>query len=490
MITIEPPSWQFTNANRAAIELFGVSNIEELTSLNPLEVSPQRQPDGSLSEEKTKKMIETAMSEGFVFFEWEIQTIDGKPFMTDMLLTRMEFEGEVILQATIRDITKRKHNENSLKRSNRALRTLSAANMILIKANDEKALLQDITDIIVNAKNGGYSFAMVCYKQDDKEESIIPMAWSGGDKSYFWEEQTDWSEDKRKKLPISIAIHTSLTQICRDIKNECKLKPWRDAALSRGYVSNIAIALLYEAKTLGAISIYSKEANSFDSDEVKLLEELANDLAYGIINLRRRIEHEKQTLLFKENLKESIQAIAATIESRDPYTAGHQRRVGELSTAIAKEMGLPENQIKGIHFAAIIHDLGKINIPAEILSKPGKLNEFEYKLIQMHPHAGYDILKDIQFPWPIADIILQHHERLNGSGYPKGLMGNKILLEAKIIGVADVVEAISSHRPYRPSLGIKYALDEITKGRGVLYDKLVVDACLKLFNEKKFKFSE
>ncbi|HEY31937.1 MAG TPA: PAS domain S-box protein [Dehalococcoidia bacterium] len=186
----------------------------------------------------------------------------------------------------------------------------------------------------------------------------------------------------------------------------------------------------------------------------------------------------------------TIQAMAATIESRDPYTAGHQRRVAELSYAIAREIGLQEDQAKGTRMAAIIHDIGKIYVPTEILSKPGKLSDVEFDLIKMHPQAGYDILKKIDFPWPVADIVLAHHERLDGSGYPLGLIGGNIPLEAKILGVADVVEAISSHRPYRPAIGIDKALNEISRQSGILYDPVVVNACLKLFAKKGFRFSD
>lgn len=190
-----------------------------------------------------------------------------------------------------------------------------------------------------------------------------------------------------------------------------------------------------------------------------------------------------------ESLIGTIQAMASTVEMRDPYTSGHQKRVAVLSSAIAKMMGMDENRIEGLHLAALIHDLGKIHIPAEILSKPSKLSSIEFMLIQTHPQAGYDILKNIKFPWPIADIILQHHEKLDGNGYPRGIRGDSILLEAKIISVADVVEAISSHRPYRAALGIEVALDEIKRGRGSIYEASVVDACVKLFVEKGFSFS-
>lgn len=188
----------------------------------------------------------------------------------------------------------------------------------------------------------------------------------------------------------------------------------------------------------------------------------------------------------RASLLDSITALAATVEMRDAYTAGHQRRVAQLAIAIAKELQLPVEQIEGIHLAGVVHDIGKIRVPAEILSKPVPLTELEFAYIKEHPQNGYEILKSIDFPWPIAQIVLQHHERLDGSGYPHGLKSDQILLEARIIAVADVVEAMRSHRPYRPALGIDAALEEITRNRGVLYDPAVVDVCLKLFRERGY----
>ena len=190
----------------------------------------------------------------------------------------------------------------------------------------------------------------------------------------------------------------------------------------------------------------------------------------------------------KKSIKDVIYTIGKITETRDPYTSGHQLKVSKLATAIAQEMKLPQDKIEGIRIASLVHDIGKISIPSEILSKPSKLSEIEYRLIKNHSQIGYDILKSIEFPWPIAQIVLQHQERLNGSGYPQGLKGDDILLEAKIIAVADVIEAMSSHRPYRPALGIDKALKEISQNRGILYDSEVVDACIKLFKEKDFKF--
>jgi PAS domain S-box-containing protein/putative nucleotidyltransferase with HDIG domain len=190
----------------------------------------------------------------------------------------------------------------------------------------------------------------------------------------------------------------------------------------------------------------------------------------------------------ERTLKGIVEALGAAIELRDPYTAGHQRRVAELAVAIAEEMGLPTEKVEATRYAALVHDIGKLAVPAEILAKPAALTDTEFALIKFHPQQAYDILKEIDFPWPLAEIVLQHHERLDGSGYPSGLKGDEILLEARIIAVADVVEAMSSHRPYRPARGIEAACDEIKAKRGRLYDPDVVDACVSLF-EKGFSFA-
>ncbi len=208
------------------------------------------------------------------------------------------------------------------------------------------------------------------------------------------------------------------------------------------------------------------------------------------ITVQRKSEQELQQTFqrLKKTMDAAIDTMSRIIEAKDPYTAGHQHRVCQLTIRIAQEMKLPEDKIEGIRIASLIHDIGKIGLPSEILSKPTKLADIEFSLIKGHSQIGYDILKSIDFSYPVAQIVLQHHERLDGSGYPNNLRGNKIILEARILGVADVVEAMSSFRPYRPALGIDKALEEISKNKGILYDPEVVDACLKLFKEKEFKF--
>jgi len=208
------------------------------------------------------------------------------------------------------------------------------------------------------------------------------------------------------------------------------------------------------------------------------------------ISQRKRTEEElRQTSLrLQRAIEGAINAVALTTEIRDPYTAGHQHRVAKLACSIGRELGLSNEQIEGVRVAGTLHDIGKIYVPAEILSRPGRLRQNEINLVRDHAQVGYDLLSTIEFPWPVAKIVLQHHERINGSGYPLGLSGDEILIEAQIMSVADVVEAMASHRPYRPALSIEEALLEISQQRGVLYSPEAVDACIKVFTQKGFKF--
>jgi len=378
-------------------------------------------------------------------------------------------------------------SENELLRLNRALNLLSRCNMTLVHAHDEQELLTNICRLTV--ETGGYLMSWVGYAEDDAEKSVRPVAASGYEEGYLESLSVTWADSERGWGPTGSAIRSGVTSVNQNCLTNPKMAPWRAAAIERGYQSSIALPLTGKARVLGALTIYSAEPFAFGPEEVNLLEELATDLAYGIEALRTRVDHEQQATILRQSLEQSIQAMAATLEARDPYTAGHQRRVAELATAIARKMQLSDEQVNGISLAATIHDLGKIHVPSEILSKPGKLSDLELALIKTHPDAGYGIIKDVKFPWPIAEIVRQHHERLDGSGYPQGLKGAHILIESRIIAVADVVEAMASHRPYRPSLGIAAALDEIARGRGHLYDAAVVDICLELFAEQAFSFS-
>lgn len=254
----------------------------------------------------------------------------------------------------------------------------------------------------------------------------------------------------------------------------------------------IQFAFSLSAKWRAEQQVRSLNAN-LESQVFRRTEELqaSNEMLRREVERRRHVQQQLQESLdrLKKIIGGTVMAIATTVEKRDPYTSGHQQRVAALSRAIGTEMGLTGDRLDGLYIASGIHDIGKISLPAEILAKPSHLSSMEMSLIQAHAQAGYDILKNVDFPWPVADIVLQHHERLNGTGYPQQLAGDAILQEARIVGVADVVETMSSHRPYRPSLGLDSALGEISTQRGILYDCEAVDACLTLMREGRFEFT-
>ena len=390
----------------------------------------------------------------------------------------------------IRDITERKRSEELLYKLNRALQVVTECDQVLVRATDETRLLLDICQIIVNL--GGYRFAWVGFVSDD-DTLVRPVAYAGYERGYLDAVKIYLKSQERE--PVSQTILTGKPEIIKNLAAYPARGVWHSEAIKRGYAALIALPLSEDGRIFGSLNIYSAEPDVFDAEEVKLLKELSDDLAYGIIALHTRAEGKKSAedlqnsyKLLRKIFEQTVNALSSAVGKRDPYTTDHQRRVTILACAIAQDMGLTEDKINGIRLAGMLHDIGKLAVPSEILSKPTRLSEAEFTIIKTHPRVASDILKAIEFPWPISEIVLQHHERIDGSGYPLGLSGKNILLETRILSVADVVEAISSHRPYRPAYSLEYTLEEISKNKGVIYDIDVVDICLKLFYERNFKF--
>lgn len=392
------------------------------------------------------------------------------------------------------DITERKLAELALQNANRALRAISACNEAMFRSQTEEDLLNAVCKLIVEI--GEYRMAWIGYAEDDAAKTVKPMALHGAEKGYLEDRQFSWDDNSPfGRGPTGNAIRSGVTQINQNFLTNPDLAPWREAALHRGYQSSIAMPMFGTKGIFGALMIYAAEPDAFSSKEVALLENLTKDLAFGVETLRTREErdritedNQRQMVAQQQSLKDFVRVIASTVEMRDPYTAGHQQRVSHLAMAIARDMGLSEHTVSGLELAALVHDVGQINVPAEIMCRPGKLNEYEYLLLKQHPQTGYDTLKDIRFPWPIATIVLQHHERMDGSGYPQGLKGDQILPESRIMSVADVAEAMLSHRPYRPARTMDEVIAELESGRGTRYDNTVVDACLNLLRDKGFTF--
>ena len=357
---------------------------------------------------------------------------------------------------------------------------MSSANQALVHATDEQQLFEEMCQIAVEV--GGYAMAWVGLLEPP--DRVPPVAHAGnGAEEYLEGIAISSADTERGRGPAGTAVRTGETQINHSFADDPRLGPWRASAQSHGYRSSISLPLKQAGHVIGVLSIYSAESDVFDPEEVELLNELADGIGFGISALRDRLGRIAARKRLRQGLEVTVEALASTVERRDAYTAGHQRRVSEIATAIARRMGLSEDVIGGLRLASIIHDVGKIQVPAEILGKPVRLTPLEFALIKEHAQAGYDIVKGIDFPWPVADIVLQHHERLDGSGYPKGLRGEDILIEAKILAVADVMEAMMSHRPYRAALGIDAALAEIEKGKGTLYEPAAVEACAALLRE-------
>lgn len=335
-----------------------------------------------------------------------------------------------------------------------------------------------------------YVVAWVGIAQHDDDKSVKVIGVSGKAKAYAEGIIVSWNEnDPSGKGPVGRAIRSGKTQLVNDALNDPAFAPWRDRAAPYGIASYVAVPIVQQGNTVGALIVYASMVDAFSSTEVKLFENLGVEIGFGFASLENQAHLEEERRQ-KESAQESainsleliISAMATTMEMRDPYTSGHQQKVALISEAIAHEIGWDKHDVQGLKLAALIHDIGKVSIPSEILTKPSRLTDIEYALMKEHANNGYLILKDIPFTWPIADTVRQHHERLDGSGYPFGLKGGEILPGARILAVADIIDSMASHRPYRAAQGLERAMEEISKQAGVKLDIDAVNAAHRLYN--------
>jgi PAS domain S-box-containing protein len=422
----------FIDANTNALNRFGYTR-EELPSLNVASLMNKDQLPFAL------KIIQEIKKYGVQrdLLEIRLRHKDGTPIYIESKGSAVISNGKAIaIQSIARDITERKAVEKKLLESEKYF----------------KEITENSSDIIlITDKNGNIKY---CSRSIERFSGYTPEELIG--KSGF------------------ILIHPDdLERAVNDYRAAILL---RDTAIPNGF------RIIHKDGSERYLEGLGK--NLLDNP----------DVAGFIMNVHDATESkraEKKLLQTLDNLRKAfgvtMQVMVSAVEMIDPYTAGHQIRAADLARAIATEMGLSQEQIDGTRIASTIHDIGKLSIPAEILSKSTKLTEIEFSLVKEHSHSGYEMLKDVESPWPLAEIIHQHHERMNGTGYPKNLKGDEIIIEARILAVADVVEAMASHRPYRASLGIEAAVEEIEKNKGILYDDTVADACLRLFREKKYQ---
>jgi putative nucleotidyltransferase with HDIG domain len=382
--------------------------------------------------------------------------------------------------------------QDELEKRGWALSALSAAAAALARSDSTDMLIKEVCDAI--ASQSPYLLAWVGKAEDDKDKTIKVLGGAGTALAYIEKIAVSWSDQHVTGLgPAGLAVRTNQITIVVDTEVDPGFIVWRDLAKKYGIRSAIACPIADGAgHPFGVLVVYSAVPNAFGSEEAKLFESLAHELSFGLRAIERQQQldeqiHEKE--LVQERLagalKATIEAMSRTMEWRDPYTAGHQKRVALISAAIAKKLGLNNEQIEALYMAAMVHDLGKVAVPAEILTKPSRLTDLEMKMVQGHAESGYQILKDIPFPYPIAEMVYQHHERLDGSGYPRGLAGDAICLEARILAVADTIEAMATHRPYRPGRGLHTAMSEVMLEAGSKLDQRIADAAFELYNDGK-----
>lgn len=395
-------------------------------------------------------------------------------------------DGAMWVEGFINDITQRKRAEDELVALNRVLQTLSEGNRTLVHAPNEAVLLEHITRVF--AEQGDYPVAWVSLPGEDKD--ALECRYAYGEQK---EVLTAWGWQQMSlsgQQPVVRAYLDNLSVIISRSGGTAEAYGLDASMAGLGLETVYLLPIAYREEVFGVVGILSRLPVELRDKELVLLKELASDVGYGVHSHRTELARVDGLERLHSTLLHTVEAVSLALEKRDPYTAGHQERVAQLAVAIAREMGFDEQHIEGIHLGSMVHDIGKISVPAEILNRPGRLSTDEFGVIKAHPETGYEILKGVDFPWPIAEMIIQHHERLDGSGYPRGLKGEEIIPEARILAVADVVEAITSHRPYRPSLGVDIALDELERGRSTLYDAQVVDVCLRLFREQGFDWKE
>jgi PAS domain S-box-containing protein len=452
------------------------------------------------SEERYRTIIET-IEDGY----YEVDLAGNLTYFNDVMVGIHEYSREELMGMNNRHYTDAENAKILFKAFNRVYSTGEPSKgthyEIITKGDGRKNLEASVT-LIKDSKDNPIGFRGIIrdvtqLKETQKalqtsEERFRIAAKSTNDFIYEWDLQSgqiDWSGTAGEKLAHILGELPTTA-----VDYEKRIHPEDHERFSKAVINHLRQVDPYHEE----YRIIGKDGNIFHLSAAGM--GIRNDKGWvnkwiGVISdITERKKAEEDLKQSFEKVRKAlggiIRAMALTVETKDPYTSGHQQRVSNLARTIAQEMKLSKDQIEAIRLTGVVHDLGKIAVPAEILSKPTRLSELEFSLIKGHPQTSYDILKDIDFPWPIAEIALQHHERLNGSGYPAGLVGEEIMIEAQVLMVADVVEAIASHRPYRPALGVQLALDEISKNRGILYNPAAVDACLKLFREKGFDFSQ
>ncbi len=427
---------------------------------------------------------------------FHLQRKDGSAVPVEITASeRFEIEDRCLIIGVFRDISDMVDREQRLAVKRWALRAYAGAALALARARSAARLMQDICEAIT--RESLFVLAWVGFAEEGPGKPVRIAGSAGAALHYLDGLEASWDEHFISgQGPTGIALRTGTVQVLNDSEAEQHFSPWRERAQQAGIRSSLTTTFPLQEGRRGALMVYSSQPHAFGPVVTEAFTHLAEEIGVGLRTLAQaerleaeRQERERAQSELNEALASVVAAITTAMEMRDPYTSGHQDHVARLACAIAREMGWEKEAVDALRVAALVHDVGKISVSTQILLKPGKLNAEEWAQVKEHPDAGYAILKDVPFRWPIAEVVRQHHERLDGSGYPRGLKGDEILLGARIVAVADVVESLLADRPYRGSLGLEVALGEIERQAGVLLDAEVVRVCIALFREKGFTFA-
>ena len=421
---------------------------------------------------------------------WRWYSIEGR-------VASRSADGKVkTLDGVYHSINDIKHTELQLQHANRALSILNAAHNAVIRCESVYDMFSAlVTDL---ASDKSYAVVAVMEVKHDSEKNIVPLFADGSSVDFIHNARITWGDTECGGGPSGTAVRTGKPCIIDDVRADPLAQNWIDLLEKYSIRSAVSIPIMLDGKARYVLQLDSPEVGAFSRDEADtfdLIGTTLSDSISGIDTKGKLLRSEQARNIATEKLNTalvgSVNAMAKIVETRDPYTSGHQQRVAEIATAIAKEMGMSNEAIEGIRIGAWMHDIGKIGVPAEILVKPGHLDSTELALIRRHASIGYEIVKSIDFGWPVQAIVLEHHERWDGSGYPNGLRGEEISIEARIVAVADVVESMATNRPYRASIPWEKVMDELRTGRSIRYDPKVIDAAMVVFdrNVERFGFT-
>jgi PAS domain S-box-containing protein/putative nucleotidyltransferase with HDIG domain len=472
---------RFIDCNSKTLEMFACG-WEDIIGKRPQDFSPEYQPDGVPSQEKAIGKISAVMAGNPQFFEWKHCRADKMPFDAEVSLNLLNLDDGVHIQAIVRDITERKRAETRILHLNRLYVTISQINQAIVHTRYKDKLFSEICRIAID--HGEFRMAWIGLI-DDTTDLIIPFAFAGEETNYLAHTTINLKDNIFGQGPTGTAIHEGHCVICQDIESDPRMLPWQTEALKRGYRSSATVPFREQGKVVGSLNVYAGESHGFDADDEELLEQIGQDISFALDSMKAESERKRAEENLAEAYDTTLEGWAKALELRDKETEGHSRRVTETTLIVARAMGFDEEALTHVRRGCILHDIGKMGIPDDILRKEGPLTKEERAIVEKHPTTAYELIVRIPYLEKSLDIPYTHHEKWDGTGYPRGLKGEEIPLAARIFAIVDVWDALSSDRPYRNAWGTEKVKKYLQDQSGKYFDPMVVGVFLRLVEEDR-----